>query len=97
MIRCLKSFLNSLCTDHDKQHFEFAGCFYCVRSIRRQSNGLALSHRETFAGDLHFYFTVSDNYKRIERRGVLAETFAGVECEQSDCAALVLQQYSADD
>jgi hypothetical protein len=83
--------------DHDEQHFELGSRFQRMRSIRRQDDGLPLPHLETLACNLNVGFTVSDNYKRIERRGMLAKALAHIKREQCNRAALVLQQHAAHD
>jgi len=68
-----------------------------MRSIRRQDDSLPLPHTESLACDLDVRHAVSYNYEGVERRGVLAEPFAHIECEQCNRAALVLQQYATHD
>ena len=49
-----------------------------MRLIRRQDNGLPLTHLETLASDLDGRLAVSDHYKCIERRSVLAKALTNV-------------------
>ena len=68
-------------TKHDEQHFEPGGCFDCMRAICGQYDCFPLLHLEILAGDLDFSLTVSNDYKCIERRCVLAEALADIERE----------------
>jgi hypothetical protein len=84
------AFHKALRSDHDEQHFELCSCSHRMGLIRRQNDGFPLPHPEALSCNLDVCLTVSNNYKRIEGRGVLTEAFTYVECKHCNRAAVVL-------
>ena len=84
------AFHKALRSDHDQQHFELCSCSHRMGLIRGQNDGFPLPHFEILSCDLDFSFAISDYHQRIERCCMFAEAFADIECEQCNCAALIL-------
>ena len=68
-----------LTPNHDQHHLKPLLGAERVRLVGGQEDHLSLRKRKGLAGDGHFRHSIEDRNQRVERRGMFAESLAGVE------------------